>query len=889
MGKKQKGKRGGRGGGGGGAGRGGHSSNNNQSTSEPKTPTNVEVVAAAEATVDTEIVKNVTPIIEEVPVVADNLDTSSGGAVALTSDATATEEESDYVKIDTPRLEQVVINECQDEGTVATAKEEIAEPSVTPSETQESKSRKKNKNKNNKRNDRGKASMTPEPVKVVDRVAPVEVVETIQKEVENEETIIQTPIVEEVIETDVPIVEIKKKVKVAIVDDVKNSGIVSKVEKEMDKIIIKEAKTLNETEHQPPTTEILMEPPNVVNQVESKVKEDPNQGEEEKTPQEIEINPVPIAKDTGKVKTSESKKNNKGKHAKKCPYAHPDRDVTARDRPQTPIVDIKKPSEVSTVIIPSPKDDFEKIPESSTETLESIDLSSAKNTSLVTEDLLMKSMTDSSISDLTVVVEKSLENIGNVPDEEIIKLFDIVSKDFDRSPKIRDPPKAIIDPMEQVGAALSNLIEAVEQTESKIKATVEETKKRQNNKAPKKSKSKTPEKTNRGKNKEAESAKAAVPEGDSTTADPKNVQGSGSAPSAEGGVKSLPKVTKPTQTPVIPPRPVATKNQKKITNSGQSAIESMVTAKRLEEELHDEDEVEEDEEEFIEYQFSPRKVFLCNVCHICQAHLKEAHPCPDCQMIYYCGDKHCREDSASHKDLCLILQQLAKKRGGHIYNNAKILSPSDFRNLRVHTLNLCTSSLKRPLQAFEQEMLLFPKLCLFAECRNWKSADLISCNKCHHVFYCKEHADDSQLAAKHNQWCSTLAMYQKIVTTKRDDPILPDFILSCPIRMPKSLDDLFRVLYRGRIKDHCTTAMISQLATGPLTILNSIQLCKMEIKPSMVIHLIGAELQFEGAHLDKWEAFFLHLMPDVNELRVVFVGPELNVENLPVEILSRIR
>lgn len=33
----------------------------------------------------------------------------------------------------------------------------------------------------------------------------------------------------------------------------------------------------------------------------------------------------------------------------------------------------------------------------------------------------------------------------------------------------------------------------------------------------------------------------------------------------------------------------------------------------------------------------------------------------------------------------------------------------------------------------------------------------------------------------------------------------------------------------------------------------------------------------------------LHLMPEVNELRVVFTGYDLNVENLPLDIISRIR
>lgn len=58
---------------------------------------------------------------------------------------------------------------------------------------------------------------------------------------------------------------------------------------------------------------------------------------------------------------------------------------------------------------------------------------------------------------------------------------------------------------------------------------------------------------------------------------------------------------------------------------------------------------------------------------------------------------------------------------------------------------------------------------------------------------------------------------------------------------------------------------------------------------SLHLYFTGAELQFEGDTLDKFETFMLHLMPQVNELRVVFVGSELNTENLPLDIISRIR
>lgn len=48
-------------------------------------------------------------------------------------------------------------------------------------------------------------------------------------------------------------------------------------------------------------------------------------------------------------------------------------------------------------------------------------------------------------------------------------------------------------------------------------------------------------------------------------------------------------------------------------------------------------------------------------------------------------------------------------------------------------------------------------------------------------------------------------------------------------------------------------------------------------------------MNFEADFLEKWEALFLHLVPEILELQIVFVGPELNTEKLPIEIISRLR
>lgn len=82
---------------------------------------------------------------------------------------------------------------------------------------------------------------------------------------------------------------------------------------------------------------------------------------------------------------------------------------------------------------------------------------------------------------------------------------------------------------------------------------------------------------------------------------------------------------------------------------------------------------------------------------------------------------------------------------------------------------------------------------------------------------------------------------------------------------------------------------ITQVACAPLTAYFAAQKTDTKIGESFTIHLVGAELQFEADILDIWETFFLHLSHKLIELTIVFCGPELNAENIPLDIISRIR
>jgi splicing suppressor protein 51 len=298
-----------------------------------------------------------------------------------------------------------------------------------------------------------------------------------------------------------------------------------------------------------------------------------------------------------------------------------------------------------------------------------------------------------------------------------------------------------------------------------------------------------------------------------------------------------------------------------------------------------------DDNNCLEFKLTARPVFITTICQHCKFSISTYFTCKLCQMVSYCKDEHLKIDSVNHKDLCLVIQGIAKKRGGHIYNMAGNLNGHEYKNLRIHTINLCEKFLNRQLKPFEREIFLYPRLCSVTSCREWRAELLNDCSDCRQVSYCTAH----ELPVEHKIWCESYALFQKLVTRQschgRIEPTMPHKVLKQKHQLTGSVHDLWKVIYKNTtaFKDDCLYSTMTQVATGPLTALYGYQKSQLPFKEQFTIHLVGAELQFEGSELDKWETFFLHLVPEISDLHIIFIGPELNVENLPVEIISRTR
>ncbi|CAH2098509.1 unnamed protein product [Euphydryas editha] len=306
-------------------------------------------------------------------------------------------------------------------------------------------------------------------------------------------------------------------------------------------------------------------------------------------------------------------------------------------------------------------------------------------------------------------------------------------------------------------------------------------------------------------------------------------------------------------------------------------------------------------EDFV-YKYSFRKVFLQSSCHVCKKDLTQRFPCKFCSLVFYCSQKHLDEDWAKHQFLCFAVSTIAHlKDQKHIYADIQNIIGHDYRILRMQMILSCEKILKRKLVPWEQETLLYPRLCADPSCRQWKQRMLKDCEGCGQISYCIEHPE--HLPVFHQRWCKSYALYRKLVnyqqTKGRLEPRLPTKVLD-HYKIPDKMNEVLGIMYEEKIDmDDIQYAALTQLASAPLTAAYGYQLYSKKMnstnangiakKSTFTIHAVGTDLQFEADSLNKWEIFFLHLRPDVQDLRVVLIGPDLNPSNLPLELLGKIK
>lgn len=302
------------------------------------------------------------------------------------------------------------------------------------------------------------------------------------------------------------------------------------------------------------------------------------------------------------------------------------------------------------------------------------------------------------------------------------------------------------------------------------------------------------------------------------------------------------------------------------------------------------------------YKYSFRRVFLQSACHVCRKELIRFRiPCKFCSLVFYCSLKHKDDDWPKHQALCFAVSTIVHVKGQkHIYADARNITGHNYRLLRMQAILASEKVLKRRLVPWEQEVLLYPRMCADVTCREWRQSKLKDCEGCGQISYCSANAD--HLPKTHQRWCKSYSLYQKLViyqqTKGRLEPKLPSRVMK-EHQMPEKINEVLASMFEEKIDlNDVQYAALTQIATAPLTVAFCHQIYRSKKKyatiemnkmSSFTIHVVGAELQFEADVLNKWEIFFLHLRPDVKDLRVVLISPDLNPGKLPLDLLGRIR
>lgn len=120
--------------------------------------------------------------------------------------------------------------------------------------------------------------------------------------------------------------------------------------------------------------------------------------------------------------------------------------------------------------------------------------------------------------------------------------------------------------------------------------------------------------------------------------------------------------------PVVPPKPdnlVSSQGKKSQAMSKKSAkMEKILVVTGAN--ANDED----SEDDYIEYKFMPRPVFIASLCQLCKkpTEQNERILCQLCHMVSYCNAEDATNDEPQHRDLCAAFQEISKKRGAFCIN-----------------------------------------------------------------------------------------------------------------------------------------------------------------------------------------------------------------------------
>ncbi|XP_014480878.1 PREDICTED: uncharacterized protein LOC106747653 [Dinoponera quadriceps] len=270
--------------------------------------------------------------------------------------------------------------------------------------------------------------------------------------------------------------------------------------------------------------------------------------------------------------------------------------------------------------------------------------------------------------------------------------------------------------------------------------------------------------------------------------------------------------------------------------------------------------------------------FNPNICHVCKSvNMDNSISCEKCRLVFYCTKEHKNLHKSHHMDICRIIAHVSQVD----QNRRRFSNRQEWIQSRKELLELIKHNLRRPLETYELQMILWSKSCIACH----QQAELHTCQKCFSANYCDDHA--TAFGVKHDERkCEHLTIlfdiYTKTMTVNKNK-IKYEFFEH--ITEQNSCDDMYKfctqfiLMQRGNVNLIAQDYVKSDYLSGPLTVysgLKRINVLSILQGNSVVIHIIAAN-SVDRNGLEAWE-ILLHLLPDVQELVIIMIGPELSYD-----------
>ncbi|KAJ8968589.1 hypothetical protein NQ314_002255 [Rhamnusium bicolor] len=255
--------------------------------------------------------------------------------------------------------------------------------------------------------------------------------------------------------------------------------------------------------------------------------------------------------------------------------------------------------------------------------------------------------------------------------------------------------------------------------------------------------------------------------------------------------------------------------------------------------------------------------------------------CSVCKSLAYCSKDHQKQDWKQHKNICNVIAEadtalLCDARTIEIFR--------DFRNFNVKKSVLWQNKLGRSLYNFEEQIWMFPRVCVVCFSKNV----LFDCHNCLNVSYCSEEHKD-EYKEQHLKYCESLRLCMDIDLYYFHEKYKPD---SVNIKVfddevnifPNNLEELM-IMYEGGVSTNDSDEKIqfvikSDFVAPVASILYGLEksgLLKDRIFPKQIltVHIVGADIT-EMCWL--WKIITelpFHWIKNICALDIFVVGPEL--------------